>query len=190
MDDVRAGRENPTSIDIDPEKLYRDLSFYRSMIQSYLKFKLDQSGEPDRSASETPSADSVAEELASEDVARKFGLERELQYALRASISQFERGLTIVDGGTECKVAAGYIDILAKDQDGNWVIIELKAEIARAPSIAQILAYMGCIKRERGGNVRGLLVANEFEERVKYAAEAVPNLELRKYGYRFQFETV
>ena len=43
----------------------------------------------------------------------KFGLERDLQKALRASIHQLEPGLKIVDGGTEQTVEAGRIDITA-----------------------------------------------------------------------------
>ncbi|QND71035.1 endonuclease NucS domain-containing protein [Tardiphaga robiniae] len=190
IDDFRAGKENPTKIDIEPEKLPRDLAFYRSVIQSYLKFKLSADGIAADSIAESKSAESVAEELVTEEVARKFGLESDLQRALRANISQFEDGLAIVDGGIECKVAAGYIDILAKDRSGSFVVIELKADVARAASVAQILAYMGCIKRERGGDVRGFLVAADFEDRVKFAADAVPNLSLRKYGFQFQFQNL
>lgn len=188
MDDVRAGRENPTSLDIEPDKLYRDLAFYRSTLGSYIKFKRSMAGPGNSTASIPEPVETATDELVTEEVARKFGLERDLQNALRANMGQFDSSLSIVDGGVETKVAAGYIDILAKDQRGDWVVIELKADTARAPAIAQVLAYMGCIKREKGGSVRGLLIAAEFEDRVKYAADAVPNLTLKKYGYRFQFE--
>ena len=188
MDDVRAGRENPTSLDIEPDKLYRDLAFYRSMLGSYIKFKRSMASPSDSAVPVPEPVESAADELVTEEVARTFGLERDLQNALRGNISQFDSSLSIVDGGVETKVAAGYIDILAKDKHGDWVVIELKAETARAPAIAQVLAYMGCIKREKGGNVKGLLIAAEFEDRVRYAADAVPNLSLKKYGFRFQFE--
>ena len=63
---------------------------------------------------------------------RLLGLERDLQAALRYSIEQLELGLDIIDGGTERSVAAGFIDITAKEPDGTVVVIELKAGTAAA----------------------------------------------------------
>ncbi|MCY3656287.1 MAG: endonuclease NucS [Chloroflexi bacterium] len=62
----------------------------------------------------------------------KFGLERDLQHALRSNIEQLESGLKIVDGGKERVVEAGKIDVTARDADGRLVVIELKAGTARA----------------------------------------------------------
>ena len=56
-----------------------------------------------------------------------FGLERDLQKALRANIGQLETGLKIVDGGTEKNVPAGRIDITAEDPGGTTVVIEVRA---------------------------------------------------------------
>lgn len=179
-EDARAGRPNPTKIDIDPEKLSRDIAFYRSAINSYRRFR---AGEPEGEA-EIEAAETVAAE---EEVARTFGLERDLQSALRSNISQLEPGLRIVDGGSEVKVEAGFIDILAQDAADAWVVIELKAEVGRPAAVAQVLAYMGCIAADRGGSVRGILVASDFDKRVEYAARAVPNLALKRYRFKFEF---
>ncbi len=43
----------------------------------------------------------------------KFGLERDLQDALRGNIAQLEPGLKITDGGKENRVDAGRVDITA-----------------------------------------------------------------------------
>lgn len=43
-----------------------------------------------------------------------FGLERDLQRALRNNIEQLERGLKIIDGGKERKVESGFIDITVR----------------------------------------------------------------------------
>jgi hypothetical protein len=48
-----------------------------------------------------------------------FGLERDLQMALRQNIEQLEPGLTITDGAREQTVASGRIDITAQDRDGE-----------------------------------------------------------------------
>lgn len=118
----------------------------------------------------------------------KFGLERDLQKALRANIDQLESGLTITDGGKERETAAGRIDITAEDNEGNIVIIELKAGTASPDSVAQTLAYMASINEEENKPTRGILVAGDFHQRVVYASRAVPNFELIKYAFQFSFE--
>jgi endonuclease NucS-like protein len=119
-----------------------------------------------------------------------FGLERDLQSALRVSISQLELGLKIIDGGKERKTDAGWIDITAQDQYGNIVIIELKAGPASPDVIAQVLAYMGAVAEADKKPVRGILVAGDFHKRVIWASRAISNLELRKYSFQFTFESV
>ena len=116
----------------------------------------------------------------------KFGLERDLQRALRLNIGQLEPGLQIIDGGGEMNVAAGRIDITAEDNKGRLVVIELKAGTAQPNAVAQVLSYMGSI--DAGRPVRGILVAHDFHERVVHAAKAVPNLSLKAYSFQFSFE--
>ena len=116
-----------------------------------------------------------------------FGLERDLQAALRANISQLEEGLSVIDGGKEKTTEAGRIDITAKDKDGNIVIIELKAGKAAPDVVAQILSYMGAVAETDQKNVRGILVASDFHKRVVLASKAIPNLDLKKYSFQFSF---
>ena len=92
----------------------------------------------------------------------RFGLERDLQRALRTNISQLEPGLTITDGGSERTVDAGRIDITAEDSAGSIVVVELKAGTAPPESIAQLLSYMGTIENPDSRLVRGILVAKDF----------------------------
>ncbi len=117
----------------------------------------------------------------------KFGLERDMQAALRHNIQQLEQGLKVIDGGSERTVEAGRIDITAQDHDGKRVVIELKAEMAGLDSITQILAYMGSLQSEAQGPVRGILVAGDFHRKVLLAAQAVPNLQLKRYSFSFSF---
>lgn len=118
----------------------------------------------------------------------KFGLERDLQKALRSTITELDPGLTITDGGTEQVVKAGRIDITARDKEGNLVIIELKAGTATLPAMGQILSYMGSVKDDPEQPVRGILVANEFHDRLILAAKAVPNVSLVAYAINFSFQ--
>lgn len=119
-----------------------------------------------------------------------FGLERDLQAALRANIGQLESGLKVIDDGKERVTEAGRIDITAKDSHGNIVVIELKAGTATPQVIAQVLAYMGAVAETDGKPARGILVAGDFHKRVVLATRAVPNLQLRRYSFQFSFEEV
>jgi hypothetical protein len=117
-----------------------------------------------------------------------FGLERDLQRALRANIEQLEPGLKIIDGERERTVAAGKIDITGEDKDGNLVVIELKAGTGQPNSLTQLLAYMGALGKEEQKPVRGMLVARDFHERVVWGAQAVPSVQLKEYSFRFFFK--
>ena len=118
----------------------------------------------------------------------KFGLERDFQKALRDNFLQLDPDLAIIDGGTEKKVEAGRIDITARDKDGTLVVIELKAGTAPLPAMGQILSYMGSVTDDPGQPVRGVLVANEFHDRLILAAKAVPNVSLVAYSIQFAFQ--
>ena len=118
-----------------------------------------------------------------------FGLERDLQLALRKHIDQLEGGLKIVDNGKEQTVESGRIDITAEDSSGTTVVIELKAGPANRDTIGQVLGYMGDLMTTKK-SVRGILVAGEFPAGTMAAARAVPNLRLKKYSFRFSFESV
>jgi hypothetical protein len=117
----------------------------------------------------------------------KFGLERDLQLALRSNIQQLESGLEINDGGKERTTAAGRIDITAKDLSGATVVIELKAGIAAPEALTQLLAYIGAVGEEGDMNPRGLLIAQDFHPRLLFAAKATPNVKLLRYGFEFSF---
>jgi endonuclease len=67
------------------------------------------------------------------------------------------------------------------------VVIELKAVRAPRDAVAQTLAYMGDVQQECGGEVRGILVAPEFDPRAVSAARMVPSLNLVTYGFSFTF---
>jgi Endonuclease NucS len=124
-----------------------------------------------------------------EAIKTTFGIERDLQSALRSQIAQLEPGLKITDGGKEKIVASGRIDITAEDVKGAAVVIELKAGEADRDAIGQILGYMGDMSLDNKA-VRGILVAGGFAPRAIAAARVVPNLRLEKYSFNFVFTPV
>lgn len=118
----------------------------------------------------------------------RFGLEKDLQHALRGNIKQLEAGLSIIDNGKERNTDAGFIDILCKDDEGTTVVIELKAGQANDTVIAQTLGYMGALKGEGIEKIRGIIVAADFSHRSKFAVKALPNLKLVRYRFSFVFD--
>ena len=49
-----------------------------------------------------------------------FGLEKDMQDIIRENIAQLDPTLEIIDNGLERKVKSGFIDILAKDKEGDF----------------------------------------------------------------------
>jgi hypothetical protein len=185
MDDRRSNRPNPTKIPFDGDP-YNNLASYRDAVKRYLRFKLDGATQ-EVSSPEAPNLPSsgVGND---EEGAQRIGLERDMQAALRLGIEQLEEGLAIVDEGAERSVDSGFIDITARDGSGTTVVIELKTGVAGQRAIAQILSYMGdVITEESSANVRGILVASDFDSKAKAAARVIPNLALKKYSVRFSF---
>ena len=181
-EDERRSAPNPSRLEI-AGNVRNNLASYKSAVQKYARFRQDVELEAARPAL----VGLAAAELLSTEAEQTFSLERDLQAALRRSISQLEPGLTVIDGGAEHSVPSGRIDILAEDRSGARVVIELKAVRAPRDAVAQTLAYMGDILQESGGEVRGILVAPEFDPRAISAARMVPVLKLMTYSFSFSF---
>lgn len=184
-DDQRHGRPNPSKIPIEGD-IRNNLSSYGSAVRLYKRYCL--SGDDFDSQTSHVEAKVAALEV-TEDIGQRIGLERDMQASLRRVIDQLEPGLVIIDGGVERSVESGFIDITARDALGAVVVIELKAGVANQRAIAQILSYMGDIAAEEDDdkNVRGILVASEFDAKAMSAARMVPNLALRRYSVQFKF---
>lgn len=180
--DERRNRPNPSRLDIGGS-LFKGLMSAKSAATLYARFleTIDQTGEP-----VPPNYGQDA--TASEPQAQRIGLERDMQRALREQIEDLEPGLVIIDEGIERAVTSGFIDILARDQTGCLVVIELKAGKVDSRVIGQTLGYMGDLQEEDPeARIRGIIVAHEFDTRCRSAARAVPNLALKSYAIRFTF---
>lgn len=118
---------------------------------------------------------------------RLFRYERELQSAIREQLDLVEPGLVEADGGRERSVATGRIDILALDQAGCYVVIELKAGPCPHGALEQVLAYSTNLEAETGKPCRAILVASYFSERIRAAAERARGISLVTYERQFGF---
>lgn len=117
---------------------------------------------------------------------------------LVVNLNSLEPGLKLYQDkertGEEYPIEGGRmrIDILAKDMTDILVVIELKAGVADLSTFGQVSAYVGWVKENlaKDGNVRGIIVANDFEEKVRFAIKSVPHIELKRYKLEFQFGDV
>jgi hypothetical protein len=82
----------------------------------------------------------------------------------------------------------GSIDILARDKQSNsYVVIELKKNQTSDDTVGQIARYMGWIREHKGDrNVKGIIIASEFDKKLEYALKAVPNVEVFLYKVNFR----
>lgn len=123
-----------------------------------------------------------------------------LEYQLRDFIAQNIESISVngrrlrlyVDptgkDGVEYPTAVGLIDILAVDKESNaFVVFELKR--GRTPDyvIGQIARYMGWLKSTIGKDVevRGVIVAKQIAQNLRYAVRAVPGVSLFEYEVSF-----
>jgi len=84
---------------------------------------------------------------------------------------------------------AGIIDFLAVNKStGDFVVIELKVSRVSDSTIGQILRYMGYVKKNlaRDKNVKGIILAEEIDDKAKYALDMIPEVEFKKYKLNIQ----
>lgn len=112
---------------------------------------------------------------------RIFHYEKELKDAVRRQLLLVEPGLVEADGGRERSVATGKIDITARDRNGYFVVIELKAGPCPNGALEQVLAYSSDLESESGVPCRAVLVASQFSERLRAAARRASNVALITY---------
>ena len=84
----------------------------------------------------------------------------------------------------------GIIDILAIDKKkGNYVVIELKRNQTSDDTVGQILRYMGWIQEKKGDeNVKGIIVAGKFDEKLYYAQKRAKDIEIFTYEVNFSLK--
>jgi len=85
------------------------------------------------------------------------------------------------------KTDIGSIDILARDKKSkSYVVIELKKNQTSDDTIGQLARYMGWIKDKKGDkNVRGIIIAAEFDNKLEYALKVLSNIQLLEYRVNF-----
>lgn len=109
----------------------------------------------------------------------------------------FEENLSLYidDEGTPAQqypTSEGFIDILAKDDNNNYVVIELKKGRSNQQVVGQILGYIGWVKRNlaiEDQKVRGIIIASSGNNALIDAVSTVSNfISIKYYRVKFNFE--
>ncbi len=118
----------------------------------------------------------------------EFAYESDLRNFLSKNLRVLEQGLRLYEDegitGIEFPVGGRFIDILALDAKGAYVIIELKVSRGYDRALGQLRRYMGWIARnhaDQGQTVRGIIVAREISEDLVLACAGLSDVELFEY---------
>lgn len=68
----------------------------------------------------------------------------------------------------------------------------MKAGLATDRVVGQILGYMRYVRRNlaKDKDIRGFIIADDFDERLKYAVAELPKIKLKKYMVKFEFKNI
>lgn len=149
-----------------------------------------------KQATDIGSQTESAEEEAGVEGSREFAFERDLRNYLLKNLGLIELGLTLYEEegitGVEFPVGGRFIDILAVDKDGRYVVFELKVSRGYDRVVGQILRYMSWVDKnmESPKPTRGIIVANEITEDLRLAAGRVPDIRLIEYQISFKLNAI
>lgn len=124
--------------------------------------------------------------------AREFAYEKDLQNYLEKNLELIEKGLHLYEDegikGVEFSAGGRFIDLLAVDESGGFVVLELKVSKGYDRVVGQLARYMAWVSKnmETVEPVRGIIVANCITEDLKLAASLIPNVELIEYEMHFE----
>lgn len=118
--------------------------------------------------------------------------EKDIQRALALNLHMLEPGLKCKKMEYYLKAppygTKGFIDILAKDRDGNTLIIEIKSRRSTTrEAIHELLKYAEYVKREKGVNddeLRLCIVATDWSELLIPFSSAYAKMDINLEGYR------
>lgn len=124
-----------------------------------------------------------------------FAAETDLRNFLAQNLDIIEPGLRLYKederDGVEYPVEAGRIDILALDQEGKFVVTELKLSLGRSKTLGQLLYYMGWVDVNLGrGPCRGVIIAREISDDLRLAAKRAAGILLYQYHLKVSVQNI
>lgn len=171
--------------------------FYKIDGHRYRRFRPDADPigpSPGPAAEPAPSEDEPPEPSSD---ATRFAYEADLRDYLARNLGLIEAGLRLyVDEdvtGVEFPAGGRYIDILALDARGGFVVVELKVSRGYDRVVGQLQRYMAWVKRDLadpGQGVRGVIVARQISEDLRLACSIAPGVELFEYELQLTLKRI
>lgn len=152
----------------------------KSMITAHLRRKADYD--------ELEDLEDDDDRIDEDEDSAAFAYEADLRNFLSKNLGILEPGLELceIDGrpGVEFQIDEGRIDILAKDVEGRYVVVELKLSRGRNRALGQLLYYMGWVDATLSDDrpCRGFVIAKEIGRDLVLACERTPGVELFTYS--------
>lgn len=119
----------------------------------------------------------------------EFAYEQDLQNFLARNLHLIEPQLRLFEeegiNGIEFPAGGRFIDILALDYQGNYVVIELKVSKGYDRVVGQLLRYMAWIAEnlaDKDQQVRGIIIARNISEDLRLACSRVDEVKLFEYA--------
>jgi hypothetical protein len=95
-------------------------------------------------------------------------------------LEEIESGLVLEN--RQLHTDAGRLDLLCKDRDGLYVVVELKRSQGTDQVVGQILRYMGWVHEHyRTDKVRGIIIVGKKDQALSYAIKAVTNVQVKEF---------
>ncbi len=139
--------------------------------------------------------ETVAQEIESALGGDTFAYEKDLQNYLVRNLHHLEPGLKLYEEegltGVEYNAGGRYIDILAVDASGAYVVVELKVSRGYDRVIGQLLRYMGWVETNLTAHktVRGMIVASEITQDLILATSHIAErVKLFEYSLSFNIK--
>jgi endonuclease len=172
--------------------------FYKLGPDQYRLWEPESDGRPLYKAEMENAADQIDRDLDlnNDDASGEFAYERDLQNYLARNLHRIEAGLRLYDeeeiSGLEFPAGGRFIDILALDNQGCFVVIELKVSRGYDRVVGQLLRYMAWVEKnmETSKPVRGVIVAKEITDDLKLAASRIPGVQLIEYEIEFKLRPI
>jgi len=150
--------------------------------------EIDDTGDPEDESPVTPET-------------AEFVLEAHLEEFLLGNWNTVDWGRPLkiwqsADGtsGHQLSTPIGRLDLLCIDTSTNdFVVVELKRGHSADRAVGQVARYMGWVRTHLatvGQGVEGIVVARDHDDRLRYAAAAVPGLTIFNYTVTFQLTAI
>lgn len=177
----------PSRLHHPVDKSGKDDLFFQIDNKRFRLFDSSSDPEPIHSKEDVEKIDTLEDNILGDE--SEFAYERDLQNFLAKNLSLIEDGLELYIeeeiNGIEFPVGNKFIDILAVDNNKDYVVIELKVSRGHDRVVGQLLRYMGWIRKyhtDKDQKVRGIILAREISDDLLLACSEVSNVELYEYN--------